>query len=176
MPFPHQQCAVLGCGFRADKPPRAQDTFELLHSSSAQLLQGEVGRAQLGGGSWPAAAGGWRSANCAALSSHCSPLLVPAAVRLLRAEDQLLAAAEAHRQGAMAAAGGSSSEGTAASASTELCSSTSELLGAVIKELFLPQLVLSAPNIGTIVLLAAEESLCGRMVEAIKQPIAVFAC
>jgi hypothetical protein len=46
----------------------------------------------------------------------------------------------------------------------------------VIKELFLPQLVLSAPNIGTIVLLAAEESLCGRMVEAIKQPIAVFAC
>jgi hypothetical protein len=76
----------------------------------------------------------------------------------------------------MAAAGGSSSEGTAASASTELCSSTSELLGAVIKELFLPQLVLSAPNIGTIVLLAAEESLCGRMVEAIKQPIAVFAC
>ena len=37
MPFPHQQCAVLGCGFRADKPPRAQDTFELLHSSSAQL-------------------------------------------------------------------------------------------------------------------------------------------
>ena len=80
MPFPHQQCAVLGCGFRADKPPRAQDTFELLHSSSAQLLQGEVGRAQLGGGSWPAAAGGWRSANCAALSSRCSPLLVPAAV------------------------------------------------------------------------------------------------
>ena len=80
MPFPHQQCAVLGCGFRADKPPRAQDTFELLHSSSAQLLHGEVGRAQLGGGSWPAAAGGWRSANCAALSSCCSPLLVPAAV------------------------------------------------------------------------------------------------
>ena len=62
------------------------------------------------------------------------------------------------------------------SASTELCSSTSELLGAVIKELFLPQLVLSAPNIGTIVLLAAEESLCGRMVEAIKHLIAVFAC
>jgi hypothetical protein len=97
------------------------------------------------------------------------PLLVPAAVWLLQAEDQLLAAAEAERQGAMDAAGVSSSEGTAASLWTELCSSTSELLGAVIKELFLPQQ-------RTIVLLAAEESLCGRTVEAIKQPTAAFAC